>query len=185
MLFDSLGLVCALTLFAGSIAAWQLSAGLRARSRLYLRFAAMLFASLAVSFPLGLSDIALLFVLPLAASALMIAALGRLPVFAASLALVLGLGFGLAALLSGLVLLALLPAAVAGFVIFAAGLNRGEIMAALAGIALLISALVAWSATAPGGVFLFCAASLLGLARPHPSSSENQLLRSSNSALRG
>jgi len=166
MAFDSLSLVCALALFAASIAAWQLSAGSRAGSRLYLRFAAMLFAGLAASFPLELSSVALLFLLPLAASALMIAALGRMPVFAASLLLILGLGFGLAALLSGLVLLALLPAILASLVILAAGLNRGEIMAALAGIALLMSAFVAWTQSAQSGVFLFSAASLLGLARP-------------------
>ena len=166
MAFDSLGLVCALALFAASIAVWQLSAPLHAGSRLYLRFGAMLFAGLAASFPLGLSGVALLFVLPLTAGALTIAALPRVPVFAASLLLVLGLAFGLAALLSGLVLLALLPGAIAGLVIFAAGLNRGEIMAALAGVALLMSALVAWSESAQSGVFLFSAASLLGLARP-------------------
>lgn len=166
MAFDSLGLVCALALFAASIAAWQLSAPLRAGSRLYLRFAAMLFAALAASFLLGLSGVTLLFVLPLAASALMIAALVRVPVFAASPLLILGLAFGLAALLSGLVLLALLPTAVAGLVIFAAGLNRGEIMAALAGVALVMAALVAWNESAQSGAFLFSAASLLGLARP-------------------
>ena len=166
MALDSLGLVCALVLFAASIAAWQLSIRLRAGSRLYLRFAAMLFAALAASFPWGLSGVALLFLLPLAAGALMIAALARAPVFVASLLLILGLAFGLAALVSGLVLLALLPAAVAGLVIFAAGLNRGEIMAALAGMALLMAALVAWSENAQSGVFLFLAASLLGLARP-------------------
>jgi len=166
MAFDSLGFVCALALLAASIAAWQLSAGLRAASGLYLRFAAVLFAGLAASFPLGLANVALLFVLPLTASALSIAALARAPVFAASLLLILGLGLGLAALLSGLVLLALLPAAVAGLVILAAGLNRGELMVALAGVALLMSALVAWSESAESGVFLFSAASLLGLARP-------------------
>ena len=166
MAFDSLGLACALALFAASIAAWQLSAALRAGSRLYLRFAAMLFAALAASVPLGLAGVVLLFLLPLAAGALMIAALGRMPVFAATLLLISGLAFGLGALLSGLVVLALLPAMLAGLVILAAALNRGEMMAALAGIALLLSAFVLWNQGVEGGVFLFLAASLVGLARP-------------------
>jgi hypothetical protein len=170
MSLDSLGLVCACALFASSIGAWLLSAPLPAGARLYLRFAAMLFAALAVSFPLGLAGAVSLFLLPFAAAALMIAGLARfagpLPGFAASLVLVLGLGFGLAALLSGMVLLALLPGAVAGLVIAATSLNRGEIIAALAGAALLIGALASWSEDARAGVFLFCAAALLGLARP-------------------
>ena len=189
MSFDSLGLLCALALFVASIGAWRLSAPLPAGARLYLRFAAMLFAGLAVSFPLGLASAVSFFLLPLAGATLMIASLARLasplPVFAASLTLILGLGFGLAALLSGMVLPAFLPATAAGLVIIAASLNRGDMFAALAGAALLIGALASWNESALAGVFLFCAASLLGLARPHPSSSENQLLRSSNSALRG
>jgi hypothetical protein len=108
-----------------------------------------------------------------------------LPVFAASLALMLGLGFGLAALLSGMVLLALLPATAAGLVIMAASLNRADILAALSGVAVTLSALALWSENALAGVFLFCAASLMGLARPRSGRAENQLLRSSNSALRG
>jgi hypothetical protein len=170
MAFDSLGLLCAFALFAASIGAWVLSAPLRAGARLYLRFAAMLFASLAVSVPLGLAGIVSLFVLPLAAGALMIAALARfaapLPVFAVCLALISSLGFGLAALLSGMVLLALLPATAAGLVIIAASLNRAEIIAALAGTALLLSALASWDESMQSGTLLFCAAALLGLARP-------------------
>jgi hypothetical protein len=170
MAFDSLGLLCAFALFASSIGAWVLSASLRAGARLYLRFAAMLFASLAVSVPLSLSGIVSLFVLPLAAGALMVAALARfaapLPVFAVCLALISGLGFGLAALLSGMVLLALLPATAAGLVIIAASLNRAEIVGALAGAALLMSALASWDESMQGGTLLFCAAALLGLARP-------------------
>jgi hypothetical protein len=181
MAFDSLGLFCALALFAASIGAWLLSAPLPARARLYLRFAAMLFAGLAVSFPLGLSGAVSLFLLPLAAAALMIASLTRMPVFAVSVVLISGLGFGLAALLSGMAVLALLPAVAAGLVIIAAGLNRGMLLAALAGAALLIGALASWNENALAGMFLFCAASLLGLARGR----ENQLLRSTSSALRG
>ncbi len=181
MAFDSLGLFCALALFAASIGAWWLSAPLPARARLYLRFAAMLFAGLAVSFPLGLSGAMSLFLLPLAAAALMIAGLARMPVFAASAVLIAGLGFGLAALLSGMPVLSLLPVVAAGLVIIATRLNRGEVLAALAGGAVVAGALASWNENALAGVFLFCAASLLGLAR----GGENQLLRSSNNALRG
>jgi hypothetical protein len=187
MVLDSLGLVCACALLVSSISAWSLSAPLPMRARLYLRFAAMLFAALAVSFPLGLSAAVSLFLLPLVAAVLMVAGLARLgtplPVAAASLALILGLGFGLAALLSGMVVLALLPGAAAGLVVIAASLNRGDAIAALAGASLLMAALASWDENARGGVFLFCAASLVGLARP--ARSENQPLRSSSSALRG
>jgi hypothetical protein len=169
MAFDSLGLVCALALFAASIGAWLLSAPLPASARLYLRFAAMLLAGLAASFPLDLSGAVLLFILPLAAASLMIASLARfagpLPVFVASLALISGLGFGLGALLSGMVLPALLPATAAGLVITAASLNRGDILAALAGAAMVAGALASWNESALAGVFLFCAAALVGLAR--------------------
>lgn len=177
MVLDSLGLLSACALFASSIGAWLLSAPLPARARLYLRFAAMLFAGLAVSFPLGLSGAVLLFLLPLAAAALMIASLARPPLhgFAASLVLILGLGLGLAALLSGTVLLALLPALAAGLVIIAASLNRGDIIAALAGVAVSIGALASWNENAQGGVFLFCAAALLGLARPSPARRKSAL----------
>jgi hypothetical protein len=170
MAVDSLGLVCALALFASSIGAWALSAPMRAAARIYLRFAAMLFAALSVSFPLGVGAVASLFLLPLAAGALMVAALARfatpLHAFVASLVLILGLGFGLAALLSGMALLALLPAILAGLVILATGLNRIDVIGGLAGTALLMSALASWDAGVQPGMMLFCAASLLGLARP-------------------
>jgi len=185
MAFDSLGLLCALTLFATAIGAWRLSTPLPAGARLYLRFAAMLLAALAVSFPLGLAGAVSLFLLPLAAAALMVASLSPLPVFAASVVLISGLGLGLSALLSGMVLLALLPATAAGLVIVAANLNRGDMLAALAGVAVAVGALASWNENAQGGMFLFCAASLLGLARPPASRRESQLLRSKSSALRG
>ena len=185
MACDSLGLLCALALVAASIGAWWLSAPLLAVARLYLRFSAMLLAALAVSFPLGLSGAVSLFLLPLAAAALMVASLSPLPVFAASVMLISGLGFGLGALLSGMVLLALLPATAAGLVIIAANLNRGDMLAALAGAAVAVGALASWNENAQGGMFLFCAASLLGLARPPAARNENQLLRSKSSALRG
>lgn len=226
MAFDSPGLLCALTLLTAAIGAWVLSAPLRAGARLYLRFAAMLFGALCAAFPLGLSAVASLLLLPLAAGSLMIAALVQfaapLPVVAASLALVLSLACGLAAFLTGMSLLALIPPAIAGLVIIAMGLNRGHVIAALAGAALALSALSSWNESAQGGMFLFSAAALLGLARPRYSRAnsagamnfaawagapgnvyktymgegatnpqrkkpapEDQLLRSSNNALRG
>src|SRR5258706_12851164 len=98
MAFDSLGILAACLLFAASVGAWRLAAPLRAGARLYLRFCAALFAALAVSLPLGLSDIVSLFLLPLGAASLMIAALARfaapLSVFAASLVLISGLAGG-------------------------------------------------------------------------------------------
>jgi hypothetical protein len=173
MVLDSPGLLCALTLFAAGIGAWLLSATLRAGARIYLRFAAMLFAALAISFPLGFSAVAALLLLPLAAGALVIAVRAQLaaslPVFTASLTLVLGLACGLGACLSGIGLLALVPTSLAGLVIIASGLNRGDVIAALAGAALALSALSSWNEDAQGGMFLFCAAALLGLARPRNS----------------
>ncbi|HKB95268.1 MAG TPA: hypothetical protein VKB94_00385, partial [Rhizomicrobium sp.] len=95
MAFDSLGILAACLLFAASVGAWRLAAPLRAGARLYLRFCAALFAGLAIALPLQLSDIAALFLLPLGAASLMIAALARfaapVPVFAATLALIVGL----------------------------------------------------------------------------------------------
>jgi hypothetical protein len=170
MAFDSLGIVAACVLLASSIGAWILSAQLRIRARLYVRFSAMLFAALAVSLPVGMSDAAALFLLPLAAAALMIAALARfampLPVLAASLALVTGLTGGLAALLSGYVILALAPVVIAALAIVAAALNGAAVMPVLAGASLLGSALVFLDQGAQEGLFLFCAAALVGLAKP-------------------
>ena len=170
MALDSLSLLSACALFAACVGAWVLSARLRAGARLYLRFCAMLFAALAAADMLGLSDIAALFLLPLSAASLTIAALARfarpLPVFAASLTLTAGLAGGLAALLSGATMLALLPVMLAGLAIIAAALNGLAPMPALAGVALLASGLVLLEPGAQAGLFLFCAAALMGLAAP-------------------
>jgi hypothetical protein len=170
MTFDSLDLAAAGVLFIAGAASWVLSAPLRARARLYLRFAATLFAALAASVPLGTSHLAVLLLLPLAACALMIAALARfaapLPVFAACLALIASLAGGLGAMLWGAVLPALAPVIVAGLAIIAAGLNGVAVIAVLAGAALLATALIALEQGAQAGLFLFCAAALLGLAKP-------------------
>jgi len=170
MVFDSLDILAAVALFAASVGAWRLAAPLRAGARLYVRFSATLFAALALSLPLQMSDIAALFLLPLGAASLMIAALARfaapLPVVAASLVLIAGLAGGLAALLSGIIMLALAPVMFAGLAIIAAALNGLAVMSVLAGAALLGSGLVFLEQGAKAGLFLFCAATLMGLATP-------------------
>jgi len=170
MAFDSLDLLAAGALFTASAGAWLMSAPLRAGARLYLRFAAVLLAALAVTAAFGTSDVAGLLLLPLAATALMIAALARfaapLPAFAASLALIVGLAGGLGALLWGYALLALAPMIFASLVIIAAALNAGAAMPVLAGGALLGAALIVLEQGAQAGLFLLCAAALVGLAKP-------------------
>lgn len=171
MAFDSiLNIAAACALFAASVGAWVLSAPLRASARLYVRFAAMLFAALAAAGLLGLADVTVLFLLPLATVSLMIGAVARfaapLPVFAASLALILGLAGGFAALLSGATMFALMPVMFAAFVVIASGLNGAAVIPVLAGMALLGSSLVFLEQGAREGLFLFCAAALIGLAKP-------------------
>lgn len=183
MTFDSSLDICAAgALFAAAIGAWLMAARLRAGARLYLRFAAVLFAGLAVSVPLGMGDVTGLLLLPLGAASLMIGALARfarpLPVFVASLALVVALGGGFAGLLSGYAMLALAPAIFASLAVIAAALNGVAMIPVLAGAALLASGPVFLEQGARAGLLLFCAAALVGLAKP-------QLLRSSTSALRG
>ncbi|HWM61132.1 MAG TPA: hypothetical protein VNN98_03220 [Rhizomicrobium sp.] len=170
MAFDSLDLLAALVLFAACIGAWLLAAPLRAPARLYLRFAAMLFAALSVAALVGLADVAALFLLPLGAASLMVSALAQfarpLPVFAASAALVAALASGLAALLSGITMFALAPAMFAGLVVIAASLNSVAAIPVLAGASLLASGLVLLEQGGRAGMFLFCAAALVGLAKP-------------------
>ncbi|HET7086852.1 MAG TPA: hypothetical protein VFI23_18940 [Rhizomicrobium sp.] len=189
MVFDSLELLSAGLLFAASISAWFLSAPSRAGVRLYLRFAAVLFSALALSVPLQLSLAAVLFLLPLASAALMIAAFARftapLPVFAASLALVLALGSGFAAMLWGHEMLALLPVLIAGLAVVGVALRGIALVAAMSGAALLAAGLVMLEPNALSAVLLFAAAALVGLAKTKPGLRENQLLRSSTNAMRG
>src|SRR5258708_3713501 len=169
MAFDSLELFFAGALFAAGIAAWIWSAPLRAGARLYLRFSAVLFAALAVSTPLQLSGAAALFLLPLAAAALMVASFARfatpLPAIAACVALTAGLCCGLAAMLWGMVMLALAPVMFAGLAIIAVALNGIAVIPVLAGISLLASALVLLQEGATGAMLLFAAAALIGLAK--------------------
>jgi hypothetical protein len=166
---DSLSLASAAALFAAGAGAWLLAAPLKAASRLYLRFAAILFAALAVCAPLGLADMAALFLLPLAAAALVISALARfarpLNSFAASTVLVAALGCGLAAMLSGMILAALAPVIVAGLALIAAAANRMAGMAALSGVGLIAAGLCYVQQGAGAGLLLFCAAALIGLSK--------------------
>ena len=167
--FDSLDMVAACALFAACIGAWLLAAPLRSSARTYARFAAMLFAALGAAAPLGLADVAALFLLPLAAASLMVSALARfarpLPVFAASLALIVALAGGLAALLSGFVLLALVPVMLAALAIIAASLNGVAAIPVLAGASLLAGAMAFLEQGAKVGLYLFCAAALVGLVK--------------------
>jgi hypothetical protein len=184
MAFDSLDILAALALFTACIGAWLLAAPLRAVARLYLRFAAMLFAALGAAAPLGLADIAVLFLLPLGAASLTVSALAQfarpLPAFAASLVLVAALAGGLAALLSGMALFALVPALLAGLIVVAAALNSVAAIPVLAGASLLASGLVLLEQGARAGLFLFCAAALVGLAKP--SAKQNPTSRQKKSA---
>jgi hypothetical protein len=167
---DSLIIAAAGVLFAASVAAWTMAAPLRAAARLYLRFAAVLFAALAVCAPLHLADVASLFLLPLGAASLMLAALGRFArpanTFAASAILLVALAGGLGALVSGVVLVSLLPVMLACLAIVAAALNAMAVTAALSGIALLAGSLAVIGQGAGTGLLLLGAAAVLGLAAP-------------------
>lgn len=187
MAFDSLILIASAALFGTAIASWWLSAALPALARLYLRFAAMLVASLAVAGTLGLSGIAALLLFPLAATALALAALARfarpLGTLSATLLLVAGLAAGLSAILFDLWIAALIPAAVAGLVIVAAALHAVSAAGFLSGLALFAAALACLEQGAEAGMLLFAAAALLGLARNF--SARDQLVRSTRSERRG
>lgn len=190
MAFDSLGILAACALFAAAIAAWRLAVPLRASARLYLRFAAMLFASLGAARLLGLADVAALFLLPLGSASLMVAALALfarpLPVFAICVALVMALAGGLAGLVSGMAVLALVPLIFAGLVIIAASLNGIAVFPILAGVALLAAGLAFLQQGAQAGMFLFCAAALMGLAKPSALAIQNQRhARAADAAIRG
>jgi hypothetical protein len=182
MAFDSLTLAAAAALFGASIGAWLLAAPFKSAARLYLRFAAMLLAALSVTCVAGLGDIASLFLLPLASAALALSALARfarpLRSVAATLVLVASLAAGLAAMLSGLWILSLMPVALASLVITAASLNGMAWVQALSGPALLAAGLSMLQQGLQAGALLFLAAGLIGLSR-------HQLLRSTSKAWRG
>jgi hypothetical protein len=182
MTFDSLTLAAAVALFAACIGAWLLSASQRAAARLHLRFAAVLLAALAVAAVVNLADTAALLLLPLAGTALALAAIARFArptaQFAATTALVAALACGLGAMLSGHAMPALMALMLAGLAVIAAALNGAAVVASLSGAALLASGLCALQAGVGAGTLLFSAAALIGLARP-------QILRSKTNAWRG
>jgi hypothetical protein len=170
MVLDSLDTAAAIALFAASAGGWWMTGALPARSRLYLRFAAVLLAAIAASLPLGISNETALFLLPLAAGSLMIAALARfaapLPVFVATLVLVASLAGGISAMLWNFPMAALIPVMVACVAIIAAALHATSPIACLAAMALLGSGLTLLEQGASSGFFLFAAAALVGLAKP-------------------
>jgi hypothetical protein len=179
MRFDS-SIACACVLFAASVAAFRLAGSWRCGPGLYLRFAAMLLSGLAVTACLGLAAVAALFLLPLAATSLAIAALGRFvrppSPLAAGLMLGAALALGLGAALGGPLALALLPMAAAALVLMAAAFQGLAMRPLLSGAALLAALLLL-----PGGnlagLMLFAAAALLGLARPDPSAAQVEARR--------
>jgi hypothetical protein len=179
MVFDSLRILAALALFTACVGAWLLAAPLRNSARLYLRFAAVLFAALGAAAVVGLADVAALFLLPLAGASLMISALAQfarpLPIFAASLALIVALAGGLAALLSGTAMLALAPALFAALAIIAASLNGVAAIPILSGASLLAAGLAFLEQGAQAGLFLFCAAAVIGLAKPSSAAKRSAL----------
>lgn len=187
MAFDSLILAAAAALFGAGLAAWRLSAALTVQARLYLRFAAVLFAALAAASVFSVSDIAALLLLPLAAAALALSALARfarpLGSIGATLTLVACLAAGLCAMLFNLWIAALLPVAICGLAIVAAALHVMALVPVLSGLALFASALACLQPGAEAGTLLFAAAALLGLARNRPA--RNQLVRSISSERRG
>ena len=190
MAFDSLGILAACALFCACVSAWLLAAPLRASARLYLRFAAMLFAALGVTRLAGLADVAGLFLLPLGGASLMVAALAvfarPLPVFAICIALVVALACGIAGLISGIAVLALAPVIFAGLVIIAASLNGIAAIPLLAGTALLAAGLAFLEEGAQAGLFLLCAAALVGLSKPSALAVQQQRhARPGDAAIRG
>ena len=131
MVFDSLA---ALTLFLSTIAAWWLSRAAKAPARIPLRFAAVLFAALDVSWGLGLLGIpelmpvVAMMALSLGGAALalcLFAALGRpLPPLTAVLGLMLALFAALAAPLAGSPLYALACVFIAGLLVIGMSLSK-------------------------------------------------------------
>ena len=134
-----------------------------------MRFAAVLLAALAVCVVLDLGGAAALFLFPLAAAALSVAALARfarrLPDIVASLLLAAGLAIGLAAAVTGWLMLSLVPVVLASLLIGAVALGAMAPLAALGAMALLAAALAFPAQGAAGGVLLFLAAAIIGQAR--------------------
>jgi hypothetical protein len=163
-------LLGAVLLAAAAIAAWAMVAALKPAARLNLRFAAMLFAAIAVAAPFGrVGDVAMLIVLPPASAALALASLARfargVPPLPASLALAAALVCGLAAALLGAPMPAAVPVAVAACLVAGAALQDFAWIAALSGLALLACLFAFLREGTGSGALLFAAVTLLGLAR--------------------
>lgn len=175
-------MACAGALFAACVGGWRLAASLKAAARLPLRFGAVLLAALACATALRMGDVAAMLLLPLAATALALAALARFAracgPFMASVAQMIALACGLYALVTGYAMPGLVLVMLAGLCVIAAALNRLAPAAILSGAALLAMGLCFLQAGAGAGVLLFSAASVIGLARP-------QSLRSTRRAMRG
>jgi hypothetical protein len=178
MVFDSSLLIAAALLLGASVFAW------RAGPHDYLRFAAILFAALAVAAVLqsgvpglapALADAVALIVMPLGGAALGLFAVARfakpLPPLAATAALAASLCGGIAALVTGDPLAALLPLALAGVAIVFAALYRLAPVAALSG-GLLFAGACAFAGDGAGRAALsLFAAGLFGLSAQRLSSS--------------
>ncbi len=82
---------------------------------------------------------------------------------------------GLAALLSGTAMLALAPALFAALAVIAASLNGVAVIALLAGASLLAGAMAFLEQGAQAGLFLFCAAAVIGLAKPSSAAKRSAL----------
>jgi len=163
-----------LLLLAACLAAWLVAAGARPRARVHLRFAAVLFAALAIA-ALGVEAAApaiALLVLPIGSGVLVLGAaagIGRPlePALGASLLAVISLA-ALGATVSGLAALALGPAALcAGAIALLGGRipdRLGAFQAIAAALCLIGAAsAVVWEGAGPA-LTLFCAAGLLGVA---------------------
>jgi len=119
--------------------------------------------------PLGLGTAAALLLLPLTGALLALAALARFawPAHTAlsSLALMIGLACGLAALLSDHWIAAVLPLTLAALCVASAALHGMALMGVLSGLALLLAGLGLPQGGFGAGGFLLCAAAVIGLAR--------------------
>lgn len=167
-LFDSL---CAASLFLAAILSWGMAAGRQPGTRLDLRFAAAMLATLCVARFLpnsGLAlDMALLTPNLAAAAAILALSFPRQPsIWLSGLILVAGLLAGMLAVLQGMPILALGYQVGAALAIFAWAMTRlGEkpsaaIAASLSAMALLLGAMAVMNASL-GAAMLFFAAFLL------------------------
>ena len=184
MAVDSL--IFGAVLFAACIAGWWLASPLKAPARLPLRFAAVLLSALGCGTALRMGDVAALLLLPLASTALALAALARYARPAGQLVATLALGIALACGFGALVSFHAMPSLVlvmlSGLCIIAAALQSLAWTGILSGIALLAMGLCFMEAGVGAGVLLFASAAVIGLSRPF---ARPQLLRSTSSAWRG